>query len=148
MVWFKYFIFCQFKNLVEVENLNNYQKDNSTSPWTENSILKTLFSMSTIYISSVKSTNSSWLISLQVEDHDTPPEELHYLVISKPNNGYLTLGERPEPVTSFTQYDVNHRRLHFIQQVKRRQSGGRNFYTVTFWLMSSWSSIKITIASL
>ncbi|GLD55148.1 chondroitin sulfate proteoglycan 4-like protein [Lates japonicus] len=54
--------------------------------------------------------------SLQVEDHDTPPEELHYLVISKPNNGYLMLGERPEPVTSFTQYDVNHGRLHFIQQ--------------------------------
>ncbi|XP_035524183.1 chondroitin sulfate proteoglycan 4-like [Morone saxatilis] len=54
--------------------------------------------------------------NLQVEDHDTPPEELHYLVISKPNNGYLTLGERPEPVTSFTQYDVNHGRLHFIQQ--------------------------------
>ncbi|XP_026153223.1 chondroitin sulfate proteoglycan 4-like [Mastacembelus armatus] len=54
--------------------------------------------------------------SLQVEDHDTPPEELHYLVIRKPNNGYLTLGERPEPVTSFTQYDVNHGRLHFIQQ--------------------------------
>ncbi|KAK7895391.1 hypothetical protein WMY93_020716 [Mugilogobius chulae] len=53
---------------------------------------------------------------LQVEDHDTPPEELHYMVISKPNNGYLTLGERPEPVTSFTQYDVNHGRLHFIQK--------------------------------
>ncbi|XP_015241759.1 PREDICTED: chondroitin sulfate proteoglycan 4-like [Cyprinodon variegatus] len=54
--------------------------------------------------------------NLQVEDHDTPPEELHYLVISKPNNGFLTLGERPEPVTSFTQYDVNHGRLHFTQQ--------------------------------
>ncbi|KAE8284919.1 Chondroitin sulfate proteoglycan 4 [Larimichthys crocea] len=54
--------------------------------------------------------------NLQVEDHDTPPEELHYFVISKPNNGYLTLGERPEPVTSFTQYDVNHGRLHFKQQ--------------------------------
>ncbi|KAK2818971.1 hypothetical protein Q5P01_024532 [Channa striata] len=54
--------------------------------------------------------------NLQVEDHDTPPEELHYLVISKPNNGYLTLGERPEPVTSFTQYDINHGRLHFIQK--------------------------------
>ncbi|XP_055009166.1 LOW QUALITY PROTEIN: chondroitin sulfate proteoglycan 4-like [Boleophthalmus pectinirostris] len=53
---------------------------------------------------------------LQVEDHDTPPEELHYMVISKPNNGYLTLGERPEPVTSFTQYDVNRGRLHFIQK--------------------------------
>lgn len=56
-------------------------------------------------------------LHFQVEDHDTPPEELHYLVISKPSNGYLTLGERLEPVTSFTQYDVNHGRLHFIQQV-------------------------------
>uniref|UniRef100_A0A665TYT0 Chondroitin sulfate proteoglycan 4-like n=1 Tax=Echeneis naucrates TaxID=173247 RepID=A0A665TYT0_ECHNA len=64
-----------------------------------------------------------------VEDHDTPPEELHYLVISKPNNGYLTLGERPEPVTSFTQYDVNHGRLHFIQQVQSdtAQSTGSNY---------------------
>lgn len=53
---------------------------------------------------------------LQVEDHDTPPEELHYMVISNPNNGYLTLGERPEPVSSFTQYDVNHGRLHFTQK--------------------------------
>uniref|UniRef100_A0A3P9NFA6 Chondroitin sulfate proteoglycan 4-like n=1 Tax=Poecilia reticulata TaxID=8081 RepID=A0A3P9NFA6_POERE len=57
------------------------------------------------------------LIFFKVEDHDTPPEELHYLVISKPNNGYLTLGERPEIVTSFTQYDVNHGRLHFTQQL-------------------------------
>lgn len=55
---------------------------------------------------------------LQAEGQDTRPEELHYLVISKPNNGYLTLGERPEPVTSFTQYDVNHGRLHFTQQVR------------------------------
>lgn len=61
-------------------------------------------------------------LHIQVEDHDTPPEELHYLVISKPNNGYLTLGERPEPVTSFTQYDVNHGRLHFIQQVMVQKS--------------------------
>lgn len=38
-------------------------------------------------------------------------------MINKPNNGYLTLGERPEPVTSFTQYDVNHGRLHFTQKV-------------------------------
>ncbi|XP_059214410.1 chondroitin sulfate proteoglycan 4-like [Centropristis striata] len=66
---------------------------------------------------------------LQVEDHDTPPEELHYLVISKPNNGYLTLGERPEPVTSFTQYDVNHGRLHFTQQGK--PSAGVFYFNVT-----------------
>ncbi|KAM9338003.1 chondroitin sulfate proteoglycan 4-like [Symphorus nematophorus] len=67
--------------------------------------------------------------NLQVEDHDTPPEELHYLVISKPNNGYLTLGERPEPVTSFTQYDVNHGRLHFIQQGE--PSTGVFYFNVT-----------------
>ncbi|XP_017266244.1 chondroitin sulfate proteoglycan 4-like isoform X2 [Kryptolebias marmoratus] len=67
--------------------------------------------------------------NLQVEDHDTPPEELHYLVISKPNNGYLTLGERPEPVTSFTQYDVNHGRLHFIQQGE--SSTGVFYFNVT-----------------
>ncbi|XP_068190163.1 chondroitin sulfate proteoglycan 4-like [Antennarius striatus] len=67
--------------------------------------------------------------NLQVEDHDTPPEELHYLVISKPNNGYLTLGERPEPVTSFTQYDVNHNRLHFIQQGE--PSTGVFYFNVT-----------------
>ncbi|XP_042365625.1 chondroitin sulfate proteoglycan 4-like [Plectropomus leopardus] len=67
--------------------------------------------------------------SLQVEDHDTPPEELHYLVISKPNNGYLTLGERPEQVTSFTQYDVNHGRLHFTQQGE--PSTGVFYFNVT-----------------
>uniref|UniRef100_A0A8C5HAC2 Chondroitin sulfate proteoglycan 4-like n=2 Tax=Gouania willdenowi TaxID=441366 RepID=A0A8C5HAC2_GOUWI len=67
--------------------------------------------------------------NLQVEDHDNPPEELHYLVISKPNNGYLTLGERPEPVTSFTQYDVNHGRLHFIQQGEA--STGVFYFNVT-----------------
>ncbi|XP_062415007.1 chondroitin sulfate proteoglycan 4-like [Pungitius pungitius] len=66
---------------------------------------------------------------LQVEDHDTPPEELHYLVISKPSNGYLTLGERLEPVTSFTQYDVNHGRLHFIQQGE--PSTGVFYFNVT-----------------
>ncbi|XP_068430681.1 chondroitin sulfate proteoglycan 4-like [Clinocottus analis] len=67
--------------------------------------------------------------NLQVEDHDTPPEELHYLVIKKPNNGYLTLGERLEPVTSFTQYDVNHGRLHFIQQGE--PSTGVFYFNVT-----------------
>ncbi|XP_062268240.1 chondroitin sulfate proteoglycan 4-like [Platichthys flesus] len=66
---------------------------------------------------------------LHVEDHDNPPEELHYLVISKPNSGYLTLGERPEPVTSFTQYDVNHGRLHFIQQGEA--STGVFYFNVT-----------------
>ncbi|KAM9821151.1 chondroitin sulfate proteoglycan 4-like [Neosynchiropus ocellatus] len=67
--------------------------------------------------------------NLQVEDHDTPPEELHYLVISKPNNGYLTLGERPELVTSFTQYDVNRGRLHFTQQGE--PSAGVFYFNVT-----------------
>ncbi|XP_056157893.1 chondroitin sulfate proteoglycan 4-like [Lampris incognitus] len=67
--------------------------------------------------------------NLQVEDHDTPPEELHYSVISKPSNGYLMLGERPEPVASFTQYDINHGRLHFVQQGE--PSTGVFYFNVT-----------------
>lgn len=49
-------------------------------------------------------------------------------MISQPNNGYLTLGERPEPVTSFTQYDVNHGRLHFTQQVSCRFNGFKSSF--------------------
>nr|XP_020465475.1 chondroitin sulfate proteoglycan 4-like [Monopterus albus] len=88
--------------------------------------------------------------SLQTEDHDTPPEELHYLVISKPNNGYLTLGERPEPVTSFTQYDVNHGRLHFIQQGE--PSAGVFYFNVTdghhhpFYKLFSLEVIKPSVS--
>ncbi|KAM3874426.1 chondroitin sulfate proteoglycan 4-like [Diretmus argenteus] len=67
--------------------------------------------------------------NLQVESRHTPPEELHYSVISKPNTGYLTLGERLEPVTSFTQYDINHGRLHFIQQGE--PSTGVFYFNVT-----------------
>uniref|UniRef100_H2M7L3 Laminin G domain-containing protein n=1 Tax=Oryzias latipes TaxID=8090 RepID=H2M7L3_ORYLA len=74
-------------------------------------------SFSSLYSSSSRDPASRQHGLKENVDHDTPPEELHYFVISKPNNGYLTLGERPEPVTSFTQYDVNHGRLHFIQQV-------------------------------
>eukprot|EP00064_Thunnus_orientalis_P008039 superscaffoldBa00000930_g8061 len=82
------------------------------------------------YIHDDSETRSdSFTFRAWVEDHDTPPEELHYLVISKPNNGYLTLGERPEPVTSFTQYDVNHGRLHFTQQGE--PSTGVFYFNVT-----------------
>ncbi|KAJ3605282.1 hypothetical protein NHX12_027332 [Muraenolepis orangiensis] len=67
--------------------------------------------------------------SLQVDDHDTPPEELHYSVIREPSNAYLTLGERPEPVASFTQYDVNRGRLHLVQQGE--PSTGVFYFNVT-----------------
>ncbi|KAK5878703.1 hypothetical protein CesoFtcFv8_024089 [Champsocephalus esox] len=66
---------------------------------------------------------------LQVEDNDTPPEKLHYHVIREPNNGYLTLGKGPEPVTTFTQNDVNHGRLHFKQQGEA--STGIFYFNVT-----------------
>lgn len=68
------------------------------------------------------------ILHVQVEDNDTPPEKLHYHVIREPNNGYLTLGKGPEPVTTFTQNDVNHGRLHFKQQVKRPSAEDLNSF--------------------
>ncbi|KAK6315617.1 hypothetical protein J4Q44_G00131410 [Coregonus suidteri] len=50
--------------------------------------------------------------NLQVED----PEEIHYKVISKPNNGYLALAEHlNETVSAFSQADINEGRVHFVQ---------------------------------
>ncbi|KAL0182134.1 hypothetical protein M9458_021509, partial [Cirrhinus mrigala] len=54
--------------------------------------------------------------NLYVEDQDTPPEELFYTVISKPKNGFLALeGQLNKSVSTFTQADVNHGRVHFVQ---------------------------------
>ncbi|KAL0965816.1 hypothetical protein UPYG_G00286150 [Umbra pygmaea] len=55
--------------------------------------------------------------NLQVEDLDTPPSEILYSVISKPNNGYLALGEQlNETVLAFTQADINEGKVHFVQE--------------------------------
>ncbi|KAG7322956.1 hypothetical protein KOW79_014302 [Hemibagrus wyckioides] len=55
--------------------------------------------------------------NLHVEDLDTLPEDIHYTVISKPNNGFLALeGRLNEPTATFTQADVNEGRVHFVQE--------------------------------
>ncbi|KAM9541272.1 chondroitin sulfate proteoglycan 4-like [Salvelinus alpinus] len=68
--------------------------------------------------------------NLLVEDLDTPPEEIHYKVISKPNNGFLSLGEQlNETVSAFSQADINHGRVHFVQDGK--PSSGVFYFSVT-----------------
>lgn len=54
--------------------------------------------------------------NLHVNDQDTLPEDIHYTVTSKPNNGFLFLSNRQnETVLAFTQGDVNSGRVHFVQ---------------------------------
>uniref|UniRef100_A0A672L5K8 Si:dkeyp-41f9.3 n=1 Tax=Sinocyclocheilus grahami TaxID=75366 RepID=A0A672L5K8_SINGR len=68
--------------------------------------------------------------NLYVEDQDTPPEELFYTVISKPKNGFLALeGQLNKSVSTFTQADVNHGRVHFVQ--KGELSSGVIYFSIT-----------------
>ncbi|KAK3522059.1 hypothetical protein QTP70_022619, partial [Hemibagrus guttatus] len=68
--------------------------------------------------------------NLHVEDLDTLPEDIHYTVISKPNNGFLALdGRLNEPTATFTQADVNEGRVHFVQE--GHPSSGILYFSVT-----------------
>ncbi|RXN21385.1 chondroitin sulfate proteoglycan 4-like protein [Labeo rohita] len=68
--------------------------------------------------------------NLYVQDQDTPPEELFYTVISKPKNGFLALeGQLNKSVSTFTQADVNHGRVHFVQ--KGEPSSGVIYFSIT-----------------
>lgn len=68
--------------------------------------------------------------NLQVEDMDTLPEDIHYTVISKPNNGFLALEERlNESTTTFTQADVNEERVYFVQD--GHPTSGIFYFSVT-----------------
>uniref|UniRef100_A0A672KVS1 Chondroitin sulfate proteoglycan 4-like n=1 Tax=Sinocyclocheilus grahami TaxID=75366 RepID=A0A672KVS1_SINGR len=68
--------------------------------------------------------------NLYVEDQDTPPEELYYTVISKPKNGFLALeGQLNKSISTFTQADVNQRRVHFVQ--KGELSSGVIYFSIT-----------------
>lgn len=54
--------------------------------------------------------------NLNVVDLDNPPEEIHYTVISLPNNGFLALeGMLNESVETFTQAQINKKQLYFVQ---------------------------------
>lgn len=68
--------------------------------------------------------------NLHVEDLDTLPEDIHYTVISKPNNGFLALkGSLNESTITFTQADVNEGRVHFVQE--GHPTSGKFYFSVT-----------------
>lgn len=68
--------------------------------------------------------------NLHVEDLDTLPEDIHYTVISKPNNGFLSLkGSLNESTITFTQADVNEGRVHFVQE--GHPTSGIFYFSVT-----------------
>ncbi|KAI5099485.1 chondroitin sulfate proteoglycan 4-like isoform X2 [Silurus meridionalis] len=68
--------------------------------------------------------------NLHVEDLDTLPEDIHYTVISKPNNGFLALEDRlNESTVTFTQADVNDGRVHFVQE--GHPTSGIFYFSVT-----------------
>lgn len=53
--------------------------------------------------------------NLRVEDLDDPPDDIHFSVISKPNNGYLALeGKWNESIGAFTQAQINNKSIYFI----------------------------------
>ncbi|MCI4388573.1 hypothetical protein PGIGA_G00087550 [Pangasianodon gigas] len=68
--------------------------------------------------------------NLHVEDLDTSPEDIHYTVISKPNNGFLALeGRLNESTVTFTQADVDEGRVHFVQE--GNPTSGIFYFSVT-----------------
>lgn len=64
--------------------------------------------------------------NLRVEDLDDPPDDIHFSVISKPNNGYLALqGRWNESIGAFTQAQINNQSIYFIHD---GSSGSGVFY--------------------
>lgn len=54
--------------------------------------------------------------NLKVEDPDSPPEEIRYMIIRKPNNGFLAMAHRPHiPVEHFTQTHIDNSQVRFIR---------------------------------
>ena len=53
---------------------------------------------------------------LYTEDPDTPAKDITYEVQSGPDNGYIVLADNPDqPITSFTQQDVDDGLVQFVQ---------------------------------
>uniref|UniRef100_A0AAY4E5D8 Laminin G domain-containing protein n=1 Tax=Denticeps clupeoides TaxID=299321 RepID=A0AAY4E5D8_9TELE len=68
--------------------------------------------------------------NLHVEDRDNLPEEIHYTVISKPNNGYLALKDNLNAsILTFTQDDIDRGRVHFVQN--GQLTSGVFYFSVT-----------------
>lgn len=54
--------------------------------------------------------------NLKVEDLDSPPEAIRYVIIRGPNNGFLAMAHHPHiPVHHFTQADTDNSQVWFIQ---------------------------------
>ncbi|XP_060490581.2 chondroitin sulfate proteoglycan 4-like isoform X1 [Panthera onca] len=68
--------------------------------------------------------------NLRVEDLDSPPEEIRYMIIRNPNNGFLALAHHPDiTVHHFTQADIDNSRVLFIQDGS--PSSGVFYFSVT-----------------
>lgn len=64
--------------------------------------------------------------NLRVEDLDDRPDDIHFSVLSKPNNGYLALeGKWNESIRAFTQAQINNGNIYFIHD---GSSGSGVFY--------------------
>ncbi|XP_055064955.2 chondroitin sulfate proteoglycan 4 [Misgurnus anguillicaudatus] len=67
---------------------------------------------------------------LNVEDKDSPPEEIRYTVISKPKNGFLAFVDQlNKSAATFTQADINHKKVHFVQ--KGEPSSSVIYFSIT-----------------
>ncbi|XP_045421597.1 chondroitin sulfate proteoglycan 4-like isoform X2 [Lemur catta] len=68
--------------------------------------------------------------NLKVEDLDSPPNEITYVILRHPNNGFLTMADHPDtPVHHFTQADIDDFQVWFIQDGS--PSSGVFYFSVT-----------------
>ncbi|XP_051028339.1 chondroitin sulfate proteoglycan 4-like [Acomys russatus] len=67
---------------------------------------------------------------LNVEDPDSPPNEIQYVIIRQPSNGFLAMASEPDTAAHrFTQADLNDAQVWFIQD--GGPSSGVFYFSVT-----------------
>ncbi|EHB17291.1 Chondroitin sulfate proteoglycan 4 [Heterocephalus glaber] len=67
---------------------------------------------------------------LKVEDPDSPPDEIRYVIIRNPNNGFLAMANHSDvPCHQFTQADIDSCQVWFIQDGS--PSSGVFYFSVT-----------------
>ncbi|XP_042547044.1 chondroitin sulfate proteoglycan 4-like [Dipodomys spectabilis] len=67
---------------------------------------------------------------LKVEDLDSPSNEIRYMIIHNPNNGFLAMADHLDvPVHHFTQADIDNSQVWFIQD--GRPCSGVFYFSVT-----------------
>ncbi|XP_027627858.1 chondroitin sulfate proteoglycan 4 [Tupaia chinensis] len=68
--------------------------------------------------------------NLKVDDLDSPPDEIRYMIIRNPNNGFLAMAHHPDtPVHCFTQADIDNSQVWFVQDGS--PSSGVFYFSVT-----------------